>query len=54
MSFLFQLSGVARYKDGSLAESNVDIRFNVEDDNDNSPVFQDIQTGVVNEGSPVG
>ncbi|XP_039666442.1 desmoglein-2-like isoform X1 [Perca fluviatilis] len=50
----YMLTIVTRYKNGSLAESNFDLRVQVVDDNDNSPVFQDIQTGVVNEGSPVG
>ncbi|XP_028443418.1 desmoglein-2-like [Perca flavescens] len=49
----YNLAGVARYKNGSLAEDNVNIIIKVVDENDNSPVFQDIQTGGVNEGSPV-
>lgn len=52
--FWFQLSGVARYKDGTLAEQNINIGFKIVDENDNSPVFGVIQPGKVNELSPAG
>lgn len=51
---LFQLSGSARYADGSLAEQNVDIRFKILDQNDNPPVFGAISPGQVDELCPVG
>lgn len=51
---LLQLSGVARYIDGRLAEKNIAIRFKVLDENDNAPVFGDITPGEVDELSPAG
>ncbi|KAK5906714.1 hypothetical protein CesoFtcFv8_004635 [Champsocephalus esox] len=50
----YNLSGVAKYKDGRLAEKNVDIRFKVKDQNDNSPVFADMEAGAVTELSAPG
>lgn len=54
LSPLFQLSGVARYTDGQLAEKNIAIRFKVKDQNDNGPVFGDITPVQVDELSPAG
>lgn len=54
MVFLFQLSGVARYRDGTLAEENVPVPFRIVDENDNTPVFAEIKPGVVTELSAVG
>lgn len=54
VSFLFQLSGVARYRDGTLAEPNVPVPFRILDQNDNTPVFGEIKPGVVTELSAVG
>uniref|UniRef100_A0A3B5A4F8 Cadherin domain-containing protein n=1 Tax=Stegastes partitus TaxID=144197 RepID=A0A3B5A4F8_9TELE len=54
LSFLFQLTGVARFNNGSQAEENIDIRFKIVDENDNAPVFGDIKPGEVNELSPRG
>ncbi|XP_076581888.1 desmoglein-2.1-like [Chaetodon auriga] len=51
---MYNLSGVARYRDGRLAEENIDIRFQVLDANDNSPVFGTIEPGEVNEHSAAG
>nr|XP_061790321.1 desmoglein-2.1-like [Nerophis lumbriciformis] len=50
---LYNLSGVATYKDGRQAEKNIDIRFRVVDENDNSPVFGVIPAGSVYEQSGV-
>lgn len=52
--FLFQLSGVARYRDGTLAEANVPVPFRIVDENDNIPVFAEIKAGVVTELSAAG
>lgn len=49
-----QLSGVAKYRDGTLAEKNLHIRFKIVDENDNSPVFGIIEPGQVRELSPAG
>lgn len=54
MYFWFQLEGVARFLNGTKAEENVHIRFKVVDQNDNTPVFEPIQPGKVNELSPPG
>lgn len=51
---LFQLSGIATYKDGTYAEKKIDIRIKVVDENDNPPVFGDIQPVGVFELSPAG
>ncbi|XP_010783887.1 desmoglein-2-like [Notothenia coriiceps] len=50
----YNLSGIAKYKDGRLAEENVDIRFKVKDQNDNPPVFAVMKVGEVTEISPLG
>nr|XP_046248064.1 desmoglein-2-like [Scatophagus argus] len=51
---MYNLSGIARYKDGTEAEKRIDIRIKVEDINDNSPVFPNIEPGKVHELSPAG
>ncbi|XP_035508670.1 cadherin-4-like [Morone saxatilis] len=51
---MYNLSGVAMYKDGTRAEDDVSIPFKVVDVNDNSPVFGIIEPGEVNELSAVG
>lgn len=51
---LLQLSGIAKYKDGTHAERKIDIRIKVEDVNDNSPVFGVQQPGGAYELSPAG
>lgn len=51
---LFQLSGVATYKDGRIAEKKIDLRIKVVDENDNSPVFPDVEPVEVDELSPKG
>ncbi|KAM7388787.1 hypothetical protein PAMP_024937 [Pampus punctatissimus] len=50
----YNLRGIAKYKDGRLAEENVQINFKVVDENDNAPVFGDIKPGEVQELSPAG
>lgn len=51
---LFQLSGVARYRDGRLAEENVPVPFRITDANDETPVFAEIKPGTVTELSATG
>lgn len=51
---LFQLSGVAMYNNGTIAEQKVDLRIKVVDENDNSPVFPDVEPVEVDELSPKG
>uniref|UniRef100_A0A667Y0I7 Cadherin domain-containing protein n=1 Tax=Myripristis murdjan TaxID=586833 RepID=A0A667Y0I7_9TELE len=51
---VFQLSGVATYKDGSKADKDITIRIKVVDENDNAPQFGIIEPGKVNELSPAG
>lgn len=51
---LFQLSGVATYNDGRIAEKKIDLRIKVVDENDNSPVFPDVEPVGVDELSPRG
>ncbi|KAM7388788.1 hypothetical protein PAMP_024938 [Pampus punctatissimus] len=50
----YNLSGVARYSDGSEAEKKIDLRIKVVDENDNAPVFSVIKPGEVDELSPAG
>uniref|UniRef100_A0A3Q0QVB1 Cadherin domain-containing protein n=1 Tax=Amphilophus citrinellus TaxID=61819 RepID=A0A3Q0QVB1_AMPCI len=50
----YNLSGVATYNDGTLAEQNIPIHFKVVDQNDNAPVFEDVIVGKVDELSPPG
>lgn len=52
--FLFQLSGVAHYRDGTLAQDNVPVPFQIVDENDNIPEFAEIKPGVVSELSAAG
>uniref|UniRef100_A0A8C6V1S3 Cadherin domain-containing protein n=1 Tax=Neogobius melanostomus TaxID=47308 RepID=A0A8C6V1S3_9GOBI len=51
---VYNLTGVARYTDGTLAEDNILLRYNVLDENDNPPVFGVIKPGAVDELSPPG
>ncbi|KAJ8383574.1 hypothetical protein AAFF_G00219540 [Aldrovandia affinis] len=48
---VYNLTGIARYSDGSLAETDIDLRIRVIDQNDNSPKFGKKFTGSVNESS---
>ena len=49
-----QLTGVARFNDGTVAEDKIDLRFDVEDENDNPPVFVSVPPAIVSESSPAG
>lgn len=49
-----QLTGVARFNNGTVAEGRIDLRFDVEDENDNPPVFVPVPPATVNESSPAG
>ncbi|XP_049911255.1 cadherin-4-like [Epinephelus moara] len=48
------LTGVATFSNGSTAENRIDLRFDVEDDNDNPPVFVPVPPATVQESSPPG
>ncbi|XP_029988608.1 desmoglein-2-like [Sphaeramia orbicularis] len=48
------LTGVARFRNGTIAEAKIDLRFDVEDENDNSPVFATVSPAYIVEGSPGG
>ncbi|XP_019201960.1 desmoglein-2 [Oreochromis niloticus] len=50
----YNLSGVAVYNNGTIAEHKTDLRIKVVDVNDNSPVFPDVDPAVVDELSPTG
>uniref|UniRef100_A0AAZ3NMA9 Cadherin domain-containing protein n=1 Tax=Oncorhynchus tshawytscha TaxID=74940 RepID=A0AAZ3NMA9_ONCTS len=51
---MYNLSGTAMFLDGSEAEKNIDLRIQVVDQNDNPPIFGDINPGEVYELSPTG
>uniref|UniRef100_A0A8C9RL78 Desmoglein 2 n=1 Tax=Scleropages formosus TaxID=113540 RepID=A0A8C9RL78_SCLFO len=48
----YNLLGVAKYLDGSNAETNLPLRFKVQDENDCTPVFGQMSPGAVKELSP--
>ncbi|KAJ8279867.1 hypothetical protein COCON_G00069330 [Conger conger] len=48
---MYLLTGIARHKNGSLAETDIDLRIRVIDQNDNPPIFDRTFTGSVNESS---
>uniref|UniRef100_A0A674MY22 Desmoglein-2-like n=1 Tax=Takifugu rubripes TaxID=31033 RepID=A0A674MY22_TAKRU len=50
----YTLKGIARYPDGSLAESDIDLRITVDDENDNPPIVKLQQVGYVDEASAAG
>uniref|UniRef100_A0A8B9KST3 Si:ch73-74h11.1 n=1 Tax=Astyanax mexicanus TaxID=7994 RepID=A0A8B9KST3_ASTMX len=49
----YNLTGIARYRDGSLAESDIKLKIQVEDQNDNPPNFR-LFKGTVKECSKIG
>ncbi|TRY91444.1 hypothetical protein DNTS_028221, partial [Danionella cerebrum] len=50
----FNLSGVAMFRNGTIAENDINLRIKVKDQNDNPPVFGPMSPGAVDELSPVG
>lgn len=51
----FNLSGVATFINGTVAENDIQLRIKVKDQNDNAPIFpESISPGSVYELSPVG
>ncbi|XP_037626194.1 desmoglein-2-like [Sebastes umbrosus] len=48
------LKGVARFHNGSVAEGSIDLKFDVDDENDNPPVFVPVPPATVSESSPAG
>lgn len=54
MVMFLQLKGLATYSDGSLAESNLDLKIVVEDVNDCTPVVKAQQIGSISESSLEG
>ncbi|KAF3835609.1 hypothetical protein F7725_028167 [Dissostichus mawsoni] len=48
------LTGLALFSNGSVAEGKIDLSFEVEDENDNPPVFVDVPPATVIESSPAG
>ncbi|KAL7871869.1 hypothetical protein SRHO_G00068520 [Serrasalmus rhombeus] len=50
----YKLVGVAWYRNNTIAEGAIKLPFEVEDQNDNPPVFMKPQPASVYEGSPVG
>lgn len=49
-----QLTGEAKFSDGTIAEPAIELTFEVVDDNDNPPVFSRIPPATVKESSPAG
>uniref|UniRef100_A0A671PA71 Si:ch73-74h11.1 n=1 Tax=Sinocyclocheilus anshuiensis TaxID=1608454 RepID=A0A671PA71_9TELE len=47
------LTGIARFRNGSIAEENIELKIKVEDQNDNPPIFK-LQRGSVRESSKIG
>ncbi|KAM4629815.1 desmoglein-2.1-like [Polymixia lowei] len=51
---VYVLTGVARFRNGTVAEGEINLKMEVEDENDNSPIFLPTPTARVNESSPPG
>uniref|UniRef100_A0A8C1PAY0 Desmoglein 2 n=1 Tax=Cyprinus carpio TaxID=7962 RepID=A0A8C1PAY0_CYPCA len=49
----YNLSGIATFRDGTIAENDIGLRIKVKDQNDNKPVFGPMEPGNVYELSPV-
>lgn len=45
---------MARFHNGTVAEDGIDLKFEVEDENDNPPVFAPVPPAKVKESSPPG
>uniref|UniRef100_A0A8C1X0J5 Si:ch73-74h11.1 n=1 Tax=Cyprinus carpio TaxID=7962 RepID=A0A8C1X0J5_CYPCA len=50
---LYNLTGKATFRNGSIAEESIVLKIKVEDQNDNSPIFK-LQRGSVRESSKIG
>lgn len=48
-----QLTGIAKYRDGTTAEDDIPLTITVLDQNDNAPYFE-LHTGNITEGSKEG
>lgn len=48
-----QITGVAKYTDGTLAEPNIPLTITIQDMNDNSPYFE-LHSGNITEASKEG
>ncbi len=49
-----QLTGIAKFNNGSVAEDDINLKFDVADENDNPPVFAAVPPASVTESSPAG
>uniref|UniRef100_A0AAY4CUL9 Cadherin domain-containing protein n=1 Tax=Denticeps clupeoides TaxID=299321 RepID=A0AAY4CUL9_9TELE len=49
----YNLTGVAKFRNGTIAESGIELKVRVEDENDNPPTFE-LHKGIVRECSKVG
>lgn len=49
-----QVRGWVRFPNGTVAEEGIDLRFDVDDENDNPPVFARVPPAAVKESSPPG
>ncbi|XP_051951196.1 desmoglein-2-like [Xyrauchen texanus] len=50
----YNLTGLATFSDGQIAENEIGLRIKVKDQNDNPPIFGPLVTGSVDELSPPG
>ncbi|KAM3876231.1 desmoglein-2.1-like [Diretmus argenteus] len=52
--FVTKFTGVAKFPNGTVADGAINLRFSVEDENDNPPIFDPVPTAYINESSPPG